>query len=132
MIALDTNLLVRYLIRDDADQVERVDELLARCLEGGTRCLITVIVLCEVVWVLKRSYSVPRQAISATLHALLSEELFEVEAREAVQRAIGRFDGGKGDFSDHLLGETGQALGARTTFTFDRRLRDNEAFTLLR
>ena len=132
MIALDTNLLVRYLTRDDADQAALVDDLLARCIEDGTPCAVTVVALCELGWVLKRAYAVPRGEIAAALQGLLSEELFQIEGREAVQRALDQFERGKGDFSDYLLGETGRALGAETTFTFDRRLRDSEPFTLLR
>ena len=75
---------------------------------------------------LKRAYAVPRGEIAAALQGLLSEELFQIEGREAVQRALDQFERGKGDFSDYLLGETGRALDAETTFTFERHLRDGE------
>ncbi len=131
MIGLDTNLLVRLLVQDDRRQAERVGDLLARCDENGTRCLVTTIALCELEWVLSSAYGVPRTEIADSVEALLADDLIEVERAEQVRRAVRQFRNGKGDLSDHLLGATSQALGAGTVYTLDRELRDSEAFTLL-
>jgi predicted nucleic-acid-binding protein len=48
-----------------------------------------------------------------------------------VERTLRSYARGKGDFSDYLLGEIGEARSARTTFTFDRKLRGRGGFTLL-
>ncbi len=48
MIGLDTNVLIRYLTRDDLDQWERASQV----IQGNQPCFISNVVLCEVVWVL--------------------------------------------------------------------------------
>lgn len=131
MIGLDTNLLVRLLVRDDERQAGRVVALLERCQESDTKCLVTTIALCELEWVLSSAYGVPRGEIATAVEAFLAEDLIEVESAQAVRRAVGQYRKGKGDLSDYLLGETSRALGAGTVYTLDRELRDGEAFTLL-
>jgi len=132
MIGLDTNLLVRILIRDDEKQTELVRRLLERCHEDGERCLVTTIALCELEWVLTASYKVPRQEVAAAIEGFSTEELFVVEEAEMVREALTRYQAGKGDLSDYLLGARGRELGTATTFTFDKALRDTPDFTLLR
>lgn len=131
MIGLDTNLLVRLLVEDDRRQAEKVAALLDRCQEDGVRCLVSTIALCELEWVLVSAYGVPRAEIADAVEALLADDLMQLERPEEVRRAVRRYRDGKGDLSDHLLGETSRALGAGTVYTLDRELRDAEAFTLL-
>ena len=131
MIGLDTNLLVRLLVLDDEEQVARVRALLDRCHENGTRCLLTIVVLCELEWVLATSYEVSREEIALAVRRFVADELFEVEEQQVVQQALDDYGRGRGDLSDYLLAARGHALGAMTTFTFDKALRDCERFTLL-
>lgn len=131
MIALDTNLLIRLLTRDDADQVAVVEEIISQAVVNDEACLLPDIVLCELEWVLVDGYGVPRSRLVTVLQGLMSESHFQVENRNRLRRALDAYAGGKGDLSDYLLGETGADFGARTTFTFDKALRDHPAFTVL-
>lgn len=131
MIGLDTNILVRLLVQDDQSQAARVRELLTRCHEAGTKCLVLLIVLCELDWVLASCYKTPRVEIAAAVQAILAESLFEVEEPQVVHQALIQYRLGKGDLSDYLLGAKAHSLGAETTYTFDKALRNNESFTLL-
>jgi predicted nucleic-acid-binding protein len=54
-----------------------------------------------------------------------------LEDAALLERALGMYSKGKGDLSDYILGEIASAGGARTTYTFDRALRNAEGFTLL-
>ncbi len=131
MIALDTNVLVRFLVRDDEGQARRARALIEDSASAGDPCLITSPVLCELEWVLEGVYGASRADIAATVRDLLTTPPFVVEDEPLTRRALGAYTKGKADFSDYLLGQLGRAAGARTTHTFDRALRNAEGFTLL-
>jgi predicted nucleic-acid-binding protein len=80
---------------------------------------------------LESAYAASRAQIVQAIQSLLSDPHFSFEDRERLAHALGRYQESRGDLSDHLIGTRGQAAGARTTFTFDRGLRDDEQFTLL-
>ena len=70
MIALDTNVLVRYLVEDDAKQTALATALIDRAITAGDALFISHIVVCETVWVLSVSYRVARQEIALVLREL--------------------------------------------------------------
>jgi len=131
MIGFDTNLLVRFLVRDDPAQAARVDALVDECLRSDEAVLLNGIVLCETVWVLESAYGFSRGVVAEVLEKILLTRQFDVESREEVWRALGRFRRGRGDFADYLLGERNSALGCSRTATFDRALEGEEGFLLL-
>jgi predicted nucleic-acid-binding protein len=131
VIALDTNVLIRFLVRDDEPQALRARALLEACRERGEACLVTNPVLCEVEWVLDSVYKASRANVGAALRTLQTTPPFALEDEALLERALRNYVRGKGDFSDYLLGEIGEARGARTTFTFDRKLRGAGRFSLL-
>ena len=90
------------------------------------------VVLAELEWVLESAYSVPRTRILEAVQTLVSDPRFEFEDRSRIERALGEYQKGKGDLSDYLLGQRAQSMQARTIFTFDRTLRDEACFSLLR
>jgi len=81
--------------------------------------------------VLESVYGASRTDVASALRALLSTPPFQVEDAELTHRALQMYSKGRGDLSDHLLGQVGWSRGARTTYTFDRDLRRAEGFTLL-
>ncbi len=131
MIGFDTNVLVRFLVRDDPLQAARVDGLVGECLDSGEAILLNGIVLCETVWVLESAYRFPRSVVGEVLERILLTRQLEVEDREGVWRALGRFRKGRADFADYLLGERNSALGCHRTATFDGALEGEEGFLLL-
>ena len=131
MIALDTNVLVRLLVADDAKQAGLAQDLVRSMATRSEDVLLTHLALCELVWVLGGAYDAPKKTIIATLNRLSQTRPFVCEGPGRVRRAIDRYTAGKGDFSDYLLGESAASCGAGTVYTFDRGLRDEEGFTLL-
>jgi predicted nucleic-acid-binding protein len=131
LIALDTNVLVRFLVRDDESQAARARRLVERCVEAGDACFVSNPVLCELEWVLESVYGASRTDVASAVRALLSTPPFQVEDAALTHRALQMYSKGKGDLSDYLLGQVGRSRGARTTYTFDRDLRRAEGFTLL-
>jgi predicted nucleic-acid-binding protein len=131
VIALDTNLVVRFIVLDDPDQAATVDRLFQDAIENHETCFISDPVLCELEWVLASLYRIPRSEILGTLQDMLAEELFEFEDRRIVRQALDAYQNGKADFSDYLIGAKGIARGARVVYTFDRNLRGRGGFIVL-
>lgn len=122
MIAFDTNLLLRLLLNDHAQQARQAEELLQRAVAAGERVLLPDIVLCEMEWVLESVYGLARADVLQTLRRLFASDEFEFANRAAVGAAIQHYEAGKADFSDYLIGESASLAGASVTYTFDREL----------
>ncbi len=131
MIALDTNILIRLLVRDDPGQTALAERLLQESSDAGEPCYISDPVLCEVEWVLESSYRAKRGDILAAMQELLAGELFVFEDREILHQAIDNYQNSKADFSDCLIGGKARGKGARTTYTFERVLTEAQGFTRL-
>ena len=86
MIALDTNVLVRYLVTDDAAQAEAAQALLAG-LTAERPGFVCREVAVELVRVLERAYRFSRERIAAVLEELVATEELEIEAADDVARA---------------------------------------------
>jgi predicted nucleic-acid-binding protein len=128
VISLDTNVLVRYLTRDDEEQWAIAD----RVVQEQQPCLVTNIALCEMVWVLKgKAYGYSISEILNAIEAMLQSPAFEFEHRSCVYQALQRTRGGKADFSDYLIGSISQHLGATVTASFDRKLESERGFEML-
>jgi len=132
VISLDTNLVVRLVMKDDPAQMKRVARVIEEAEAQQEECLLTDVVLCELEWVLGSVFNVPRRKILNAVQTLMAEPLFQPESFSRLQRALDAYSQGKGDLSDYLLGEAASGLGARTTFTFDKALQRHPAFTVLR
>ena len=131
MIALDTNILIRLLTRDDPGQTALAERLLQEAADAGEPCFISDPVLCEVEWVLESSYRARRGDILAAMQELFAGDLFLFEDREVLRQAIASYQESKADFSDCLIGAKARAKGARTTYTFERGLAQEQGFTRL-
>jgi len=125
VVGLDTNVLVRYLIRDDESQWQQASEV----IESGQLCFVANIVLCELVWVLRGNpYKYGRKEIISALEMMLQSPAFEFENRSAVYQALQRAKQGRADFSDYLIGAIAQQAGCQETVTFDRKLKGDRGF----
>ncbi len=131
MIALDTNILIRLLVRDDPGQTVLAERLLQEAADAGEQCFISDPVLCEVEWVLESSYRARRGDVLAAMQELLSGDFFLFEDREILRQVMARYQESRADFSDCLIGAKARARGARTTFTFERVLAREQGFTRL-
>jgi predicted nucleic-acid-binding protein len=113
VISLDTNILVRWITRDDAAQTALADQMLAQ------PCWICASVLVELGWVLETSARLSRDQLSYAVNVLLSLPMVQVENMNALRWAIERYNQGA-DWADmiHLANS-----GVVTVFaTFDKRL----------
>jgi predicted nucleic-acid-binding protein len=114
-ITVDTNVLVRALLRDDPKQAEIASKTLlkAEVIAVATPCL------CEFVWVLRKVYGFKPPAIAAAIRTLVGAGNVEVN-RPAVELGLAILETG-GDFADGVIAYEGQWLGAETFVSFDAK-----------
>jgi predicted nucleic-acid-binding protein len=122
VIALDTNVLVRFLVEDDEAQSRAAAGVIARAGRNDEQLFVSDVVLCEVVWVLSASYEVPKPKIVAILSELLHARQLTFRASENLVRALEAFAAGKGDFADYVIREDARAAGCDSVVTFDKVL----------
>lgn len=131
MIGLDTNVLLRYLVRDDTAQAARAKAAIEHAAADGAMLLICAPVLCELAWVLASTYRYSREALAAAIDEILATHQFEVEHGDEARAALNDCRSTKADFADAFLGRIHSALGAEATVTFDRDLKPLETFRVL-
>ena len=120
MIGLDTNIVVRHLVAHDAAQARRVRDFLAANCTVHDPGFVNRVVLCEVVWVLKRLYRYDRGIIADTIAGLLQAAELRIEDHEAAVEALAAYRRSQADFADCLVGVLNRANGCRSTVTLDR------------
>lgn len=119
MIGLDSNVLVRYLTQDDADQAASANVAVG----GLTRDdpgFLGMITLVETYWVLRNTYEFDHATVVDALRALAEADEIVVENEPVVARALVHAAAGA-DFADALIAETARAAGCREIVTFDKK-----------
>lgn len=114
-VTVDTNVLVRAVVRDDSVQGDAA----ARLLTGAELIAVALPCLCEFVWVLRSIYGFPTSAVAAALRALLAAANVEVN-RPAVEAGLSVLEAG-GDFADGVIAYEGSWLGGETFVSFDKK-----------
>jgi predicted nucleic-acid-binding protein len=114
-ITADTNLLVRLFISDDVRQTRLAEQALA----SAEMVAITIAALCEMAWVLTRSYRVRNGEIAAAIRGLIDVGNVVVD-RPAVEAGLATLDRG-GDFADGVIAHQGYELGGEVFVSFDKR-----------
>lgn len=134
MIGLDTNVLVRYLAQDDAKQAAIATSLIEQDLSATNPGFISMVVLVELCWVLRRLYAASEVELMDTVNDLLSTPQFQLECREIVQAAtqhMASHKNAKVGFSDVLIVEIAKAQGCTHTVSFDRNAVRSAGMVLL-
>lgn len=120
LIALDTNIIVRYLVGDVLDQFEVVKDLFRKAENGSVRLLVLPTVIAEVSYVLQRFYGKSVIEISSHLQSFLSESWYEIEHKEALLGMWGWYEQGNHFVDSYLI-----ALNKFENielFSFDKKL----------
>lgn len=131
MIGIDTNVLLRLLIRDNDAQVRAAEKVIAAHCSAEEPGFVSRIVIVEVVWALRGFYNYDRAQVAASIRALLNISEIEVESAEEIHRAIADFEGSSAGFADCLLARTNESAGCEHTVTFDRKAAKLGGFKLL-
>lgn len=124
MIAVDTNVLLRYLLNDDAVQAD----MAASLIKGGDVVLITDVVLAETLWTLSgKKYRLNKDQLAGVVHALFEEPNVRFEDGSAVWMALSDYLESDGaDFADALIINKARAVAKAQggpfsgSYTFDK------------
>lgn len=114
-IIADTNVLLRVIVGDDARQSRAA----LKAMEQADLVAVSLHALCELVWVLQRSYAVSRADIAATIRRLANTQNIVLN-RPAVEAGLSLLDA-SGDFADGVIAFEGQWLGGETFVSFDQK-----------
>lgn len=128
MIALDTNVLVRYVVEDDPEQAAIARRVIEESLSPVEPGFVSLVALIEMNWVLMRAYGCSAQQVTDICAELLASPTIVVEQASAVAAALAS---SHDDFGDNLLHELGRAQGCVRTVTFDRKFARQAGVELL-
>ena len=120
MIAIDTNVMIRYLTRDNPEQAEAARALLQGLTTDNPGFICREVVI-EVVWVLERSYRFRRERIANIVVELVATDTLVIEDDNDVAQADAAYREGSADFSDLMILAAANRVGAQPLYTFDRR-----------
>ncbi len=121
MISIDTNVVVRYLVGDDAAQAEAARALLDTLTPDDPGFICREVVM-EIAWVLERSYGFARARVAEALMDLTASDSLVFENSDDVAAAAHRYRQGGVGFSDLMILTAAERVGATPLYTFDRRL----------
>lgn len=120
MIALDTNVLVRFLVQDDPLQAQLATKVIEQ-LTDDAQGFVSREVLIELVWVLERAYRLGRAEIAVALDGLLSATELDIEGSDAVAPALELYRNDGFGFADLMIAAAARRAGANELVTFDRK-----------
>ena len=125
MRAVDTNVLLRLIVGDDARQTAAAEEFVERGVWASH------LVLAETVWVLERAYGFADSEIASAIERTLQADVLMVENEQEVFEAMIALKEGAGSFADALIAALGAKAGCSRTLTFDQRAARLPGFELV-
>lgn len=120
MPALDTNVLVRYIVQDDSGQLAAAKRLIDRCVGAGQSLFVPVTVTLELEWVLRASFGYVKDDVLQVLSNLFSAAELAFESERALEVALQLYREGTADFADCLHIALSAAVGEQPLWTFDK------------
>lgn len=130
MTSIDTNVIIRYLIGDDAAQAEAARALLDGLTPDDPGFICREVVM-EIAWVLERSYGFARAQVAKALMDMTASDSLLVENPDDVAVAAHLYRQGGVGFSDLMILSAAERAGATPLYTFDRRLARMEGTALV-
>ena len=131
MIGLDTNVLVRFLVRDDEDEFDRARRFIRRQAQIGEPVRIGLLVLLETEWVLRSRYKFGKDEILGAVSDLLNAMDLEFEDEPAIEAALFAWKESPAQFADCLIGARYGSMGCSATATFDAEAAKLPAFVAI-
>ncbi len=121
MKAIDTNILIRFLIGDDELQAKKVYTIFKKAESEKKELFVPLLVILEMVWVLESVYDIPRAEILDSINDLLAMPIFKFDQLSTLQQFTHSAQGNKIDLSDLLIAHSTKANGCETVITFDKK-----------
>ena len=121
MPALDTNVLVRYLVEDDAAQAAAARKLIRACVNEGQTLFVPVTVTLELEWVLRANFGFDKNQVMTVMASLFSSAELSFESEPVLEVALQLYREGSADFADCLHTALAAQAGELPLWTFDKR-----------
>ncbi len=131
MLGVDTNVLVRFLVRDDEGQFEKARKIIKREIDAEERVFVSLMVILETEWVLGSLYEQTKNEITDAISGLLDAADVEIEDEPSIEETLLIWKDSSADFADCLIGSHNRRLGCRATATFDAKALKLPAFIAL-
>ena len=131
MIAVDTNVVVRFLVRDDEKQAEAARRRLRQAEVHRERLFVPLLVILETIWVLESAYDKSRSEILDAVQALRQMPVFDFEEDGAIERLLNDGPTYKADLADILIAHSAHGAGCESGITFDKDAAKLPFFSLL-
>jgi predicted nucleic-acid-binding protein len=119
MLGIDTNVIVRLIVSDDAEQTRRARKLVEQALGREETVLVSLLVLLEAEWILRSRYGFNRESLLTIFRVLLEARELSFEDEPALEEALFRWKDSACEFSDCLITAHNRQIGCRATATFD-------------
>ena len=120
MVGIDTNVLVRYLVREDEVQYERARRRIHREAHADS-VLISLLVMLETEWVLRSRYQLAKADIVGAFSALLDAADVHFEDESSLEESLYLWKDSNADFADCLISARHRRLGCTATASFDNK-----------
>jgi predicted nucleic-acid-binding protein len=121
MLGLDTNVLVRFLVRDDPRQYRRARRIIRDEVINGGSVFVSHLVLLEMEWVLRSRYEYAKNELMGVLVGILESADLTIEDEASLEQALFCWRDSSAEFADCLTGARHLSLGCHATATFDHR-----------
>ncbi|MEA1969361.1 MAG: type II toxin-antitoxin system VapC family toxin [Thermodesulfobacteriota bacterium] len=121
MKAIDTNILVRFLIGDDKLQAKKVYTIFKKAESEKKELFVPLLVILEMLWVLESVYEISRREILESISDLLLMSIFKFDQQSALQQFVHSAQGNKYDLSDLLIAHSAKNNGCEAVITFDKK-----------
>ena len=132
MKAIDTNVLIRFLMKDDERQSEAVYLIFKDAEEKRQELWVPLVVILETLWVLDSAYDIPRPEIVDTIDTLLQMPVLKFETQPALQQFVNLARDTNLDLSDLLIAVSAKYSGADRILTFDAKASRLNFFEMIR
>ena len=132
MKALDTNVLIRFLVGDDERQAEVVYKIFKQAESDKELLFIPLLVLLETIWVLESVYKIKRQDVLDSIDALLLMPILEFESQSTIMSFVSSARETEIELSDLLIAHSAKTAGCECVLTFDKKASNSGFFELLR
>jgi predicted nucleic-acid-binding protein len=130
MKGLDTNVLVRYIMQDDAKQARKATKII-ESMDASNPGFVSNISLVELYWVLTSCYDLSNAQVTQAIEIMMRAKTFVLERPEQIARALNLFKAGKADFADCLIHRSAIDAGCTETLTFDVSAVKHAGMTLI-
>ena len=132
MKAIDTNLLIRFLVGDDKMQAKKVYSIFKKAESEKKELFVPLLVVLEMIWVLESVYDISRTEILDSISDLLFMPIFKFDQQSALQQLVHSAQGNKYDLSDLLIAHSAKVNGCEAVITFDKKASKFKLFELVK